>query len=123
MTLTDTSVWVDFFRGASRAADLATLLETNEVLLHPWVLGELVLGGLGPRRESVIADLNRLPVAPRVPDEEVLELIHARGLSGRGIGWVDAHLLAAALVSGSGLWTFDSGLAAVADGLGVPARH
>lgn len=119
MTLVDTSVWVDFFRGAERAASLATLLQDDEVSLHPWVLGELVLGGLGPRRQSVIADLERLPGAPRVPDAEVLELIEARGLSGRGVGWVDAHLLASALVAGSGLWTFDRGLAAVASELGL----
>ena len=74
MILVDTSVWVDFFRGTDRAADLAGHLESNLVLLHPWVLGDLVLGGLGPRRKSVIADLKRLPVAPLVPDEEVLEL-------------------------------------------------
>lgn len=119
MTLTDTSVWVDFFRGAARAAGLAALLQANEVLLHPWVLGELVLGGLGPRRESVIEDLNRLPAAPRVPDPEVFELILGRRLTGRGIGWVDVHLLAAALVAGSELWTFDGRLAAVARDLGV----
>jgi predicted nucleic acid-binding protein len=59
--LVDTSVWVDFFRDRDRAADLAEHLESNLVLLHPWVVGELVSGGLGPRRKSVIADLKRLP--------------------------------------------------------------
>jgi predicted nucleic acid-binding protein len=82
--LVDTSVWIDFFRGADRASDPAEHLESNLVLLHPWVLGELVLGGLGPRRKSVIADLKRLPPSPLVPDEEVLELILTRQLSGRG---------------------------------------
>lgn len=105
MILVDTSVWVDFFRGTERAADLAEHLESSLVLLHPWVLGELVLGGLGPRRSSVIADLKRLPAAPLVPDEEVLELILVRQLSGRGIGWVDVHLLATALVAECGIWT------------------
>jgi D-serine deaminase-like pyridoxal phosphate-dependent protein len=79
--LVDTSVWIDFFRGVDRAADLAEHLESNLVLLHPWILGELVLGGLGPRRKSIIADLKRLPATPLVPDEEVLELILTRGLS------------------------------------------
>ena len=64
MTLAETSVWVDFFRGISRANTLGDLLESNEILLHPWVLGELVRGGLGSRREAVIADLRRLPTAP-----------------------------------------------------------
>jgi len=121
--LVDTSVWVDFFRGAERAADLAEHLESNLVVLHPWVLGELALGGLGPRRKSVIADLKRLPVARLVPDEEVLELILERRLSGRGIGWVDVHLLATALVAGFGLWTFDGHLGAAARDLGVVWAH
>ena len=105
------------------AADLAEHLESNLVLLHPWVLGELVLGGLGPRRKSVIADLKRLPASPLVPDEEVLELILTRQLSGRGIGWVDVHLLASALVAGCGLWTFDGRLGAVARDLGMVSAH
>jgi hypothetical protein len=71
----------------------------------------------------VIADLKRLPALPLVPDEEVLELILARRLSGRGIGWVDAHLLASALVAGCGLWTFDGHLGAVARDLGVVSAH
>ncbi len=121
MILVDTSVWVDFFRGAERAADLADHIKANLVLLHPWVLGELVLGGLGPRRKSVIADLKRLPAVPLVPDEEVLDLILTREVSGRGIGWVDVHLLAAALVAGCGLWTFDGHLGAVAADLSVPS--
>ena len=123
MILVDTSVWVDFFRGADRAADLAEHLESNLVLLHPWVLGELVLGGLGPRRQAVIADLKRLPASPLVPDEEVLELILTRQLSGRGIGWVDVHLLASALVAGCGLWTFDGRLGALARDLGMVSAH
>ena len=117
MTLADTSVWVDFFRGVSRAGALGSLLETNEILLHPWVLGELVLGSLGPRQDSVIADLRLLPAAPGVPDDEVLGLVVGRQLSGRGIGWVDAHLLASALVSRCRLWTFDRALAAAAQDL------
>lgn len=115
MTLADTSVWVDFFRGTSTASTLGDLLETNEILLHPWVLGELVLGGLGPQREAVIADLRRLPTAPCVPDDDVLELVVGRHLWGRGIGWVDVHLLASALVTGCRLWTFDRSLAAAGE--------
>ncbi len=117
MTLVDTSVWVDFFRRTTRAGTLEDLLEANEVLLHPWVLGELILGGLGARREAVVADLRRLSTAPCVPDDEVLELVMGRQLSGRGIGWVDVHLLASALVTGCSLWTFDRALAAAAKDL------
>jgi predicted nucleic acid-binding protein len=119
LTLVDTSVWVEFFRGASRARPLAGLLEGNEVLLHPWVLGELALGGLGPKRAAVIADLRRLPAVDRVAEEEVLELVSGRRLWGLGIGWVDVHLLASALVAGCRLWTFDRSLAATAESLGL----
>jgi predicted nucleic acid-binding protein len=115
LTLADTSVWVDFFHGTTTANTLGDLLETNEILLHPWVLGELVLGGLGPQREAVITDLRRLPTAPCVPDDDVLELVVGRHLWGRGIGWVDVHLLASALVTGCRLWTFDRSLAAAAE--------
>ena len=117
MTLADTSVWVDFFRGTTTANTLGDLLETNEILLHPWVLGELVLGGLGPQREAVIADLRRLPTASCVSDDDVLELVVGRHLWGRGIGWVDVHLLASALVTGCHLWTFDRSLAAAAEAI------
>ena len=119
MILADTSVLVGFFRGPGEAAALANLLEANEISMHPWVVGELALGGLGNRRDEVLADLARLPRMAPVSDEEVLELIHARALSGRGIGWVDAQLLAAALVAGHELWTFDRRLAAVAHAFGM----
>ncbi len=117
MRLVDTSVWVEFFRGSIRAVALGELLEADEVLLHPWVLGELVLGGLGPRREAVIADLRRLPRAPLVADADVLELVTGRRLWRRGLGWVDVHLLASAIVRRCGLWTFDHSLAATAGDL------
>ena len=119
MTLADTSVWVNFFRGASSSGALGDLLETNEILLHPWVLGELVLGSLGLSQHLVIADLQLLPAAPGVPDDEVLDFVVGRQLSGRGICWVDAHLLASALVSRCRLWTFDRALAAAAEDLGL----
>jgi hypothetical protein len=119
LTLADTSVWVDFFRGTTTANTLGDLLETNEILLHPWVLGELVLGGLGPQREAIVADLRRLPTAPCVPDDDALELVVGRQLWGRGIGWVDVQLLASALVTGCGLWTFDRSLAAAAEDIGL----
>ncbi|MGH7150576.1 MAG: type II toxin-antitoxin system VapC family toxin [Planctomycetota bacterium] len=111
MILVDTSVWVEFLRGSPGALPLARLLEEGEVCLHPWVLGEVALGSLGSRRASILADLRGLPPAALVPDEEVLDMIDARSLAGRGIGWVDAHLLASTLVERSGLWTLDRLLA------------
>ena len=119
--LVDTSVWIDFFRGARRAARLGPLLEENEVVIHPWVVGELALGTLGRKRQEILVDLQRLPPAAVVPDREILELAEARRLHGRGIGWVDTHLLGSALVSGVPIWSFDRRLAEVASELGLAA--
>jgi predicted nucleic acid-binding protein len=121
VTLVDTSVWIEFFRGPGRASGLTALLETGEVLLHPFVLGELAIGNLGPDRRRVLRDLEQLPRASAVSDGEVLHLIEARTLFGRGIGWIDAHLLAAALTSAGTLWTLDRRLAAAAAKLKLPS--
>lgn len=107
----DTSIWIEFFAGATRAAGLSERLEAGEVLLHPWVLGEIALGHLGRKRDTVLRDLRSLPVAPVVKDEDVLTLIEQRTVYGRGIGWVDAQLVASARLSGADLWTNDGRLA------------
>ena len=118
--IVDTSVWRRYFSGKSDARALAELLdEEGSVLSHPFVLGELVLGGLSTREHELFT---RLPRAGLVPHEEVLELVRRRRLMRRGIGWVDAHLLASALVSSAALWSFDADLAAAAAALGVEFR-
>lgn len=112
MILVDTSVWVDHLRvGDPR---LVELLTDGQVLGHPWVTGELALGRLS-RRSEILDLLHNLPQATVATDAEVLTLITDRQLFGRGIGYVDAHLLAATLLtSGARLWTRDKRLAAVA---------
>lgn len=116
--LVDTSVWIDHWRSGNRR--LAELLEGNTVLVHPFVVGEIALGHVTSRAE-VLADLATLD-APRIAEHaEVLRLIERRRLWGRGIGWVDAHLLASALLERIGLWTLDAPLARVARELGVAA--
>ena len=114
MILVDTSVWIDYFRGVAAARALADLLEANEVSVHPFVRGELALGGLGRRRIGILDDLAVLPHASLVSDDEVLHMVDARRLMGSGIGWVDAHLVAAALHDGASLWTRDRALSRVA---------
>jgi predicted nucleic acid-binding protein len=117
--LVDTSVWVEHLRLAS--ARLSELLGDGEVLVHPFVLGELALGNLR-RRDAFLSDLRDLPRATVASDEEVVDLIDRQTLFGRGIGYVDAHLLAAArLTSGTKLWTHDRRLQAVAAQLGLAA--
>ena len=119
MILVDTSVWIDFLRGAARAAALAKQLESGDVLAHPWIIGELALGHLGTSRSEILDDLRVIPVVEVLDAEEVLELIEARGLSGSGLGWVDAHLLGSALVAGSELWSLDRALARAVTTLGL----
>jgi hypothetical protein len=114
LIIVDTSVWIEFFRRRGAASSLASLLDAGDVLLHPFVLGELALGNLGRRRSRVLADLRCLPTAVRTEDGDVLQMIESSALSGTGIGWVDAHLLASALASGDSLWTLDTNLSAAA---------
>lgn len=105
MILVDTSVWIDHLRSGNVA--LSAALEGGLVLTHPFVLGELACGNIANRSE-VVALLRKLSVAPVATDEEVLAFIEMRSLMGRGIGYIDAHILASAALSGSArLWTLD----------------
>lgn len=120
MILVDTSVWVEHLRrGLPR---LVTLLQEGEVLIHPWVIGELACGHLR-HRQQVLELLQGLPLATVASDAEVLLLIERQRLVGRGIGYVDAHLLASARLSHCRLWTQDRRLAAVALEQGVAAQE
>ena len=117
MILVDTSVWVDHLRAGDKA--LAALLDAGMVLAHPFVIGELALGNLR-QREIVLNALADLPHASVATDAEVLHFIERHALFGRGIGYIDAHLLAGAqLTEGSELWTNDRRLHDVAAQLGL----
>ena len=108
MILVDTSVWINHLR--SKDADLERLLNDGRVLSHPFITGELAVGNLNPRN-PILHALSRLPEATVARDEEVLNLISIHSLAGRGIGYIDAHLLAAVqLTSGAALWTRDKRL-------------
>lgn len=120
MILVDTSVWVDHLRNGDER--LAGLLEHTLVLAHPYVVGELALGQLR-QRDAVISDLLDLPMANVASDGEVLQFIERETLHGTGIGYVDAHLLAATrLTPGATLWTRDRRLLAAAERLSLAAR-
>lgn len=119
MVLVDTSVWVRFLSNqAPYAVGLERLLSDAEVIGHEFVYGELLIGDRGGRRQW-LADYLLMAGAPVVPHIEVVSFIRERRLHGRGIGWIDAHLLASALVSRSLLWTADARLDAVANELGI----
>lgn len=116
MILVDTSLWIAHLRSGD--GTLVRLLEGALVLGHPWVAGELALGHLS-HREEVIALLGSLPQAAVATNEEVMSLIDRQPLYGLGIGYVDAQLLAATLLTPDAtLWTADRPLAAVAKRLG-----
>jgi hypothetical protein len=117
--LVDTSVWVDHLRASD--ATLSGLLDSGGALGHPFVTGELALGGLR-QRDIVLNALRELPQVTVASDEEVLHFIDRQALFGLGIGYVDAHLLAAVrLTAGARFWTRDRRLQAVATQLGLAA--
>ncbi len=115
MILVDTSVWIEFFRRGND--DLEKMLNEGQVLMHPFILGELACGHLEPRGQ-ILNDLGHMQQLGKASDDEVLYLIEQHRLMGVGIGYLDAHLLAAAKLNpGVRLWTFDKKLADVADNL------
>ena len=117
MILVDTSIWVDHLRAGD--AMLAALLDAGMVLTHPFVIGELALGNLR-QRKAVLAALSDLPLAVVATDAEVLGFIDRHLLFGSSVGYLDAHLLAAALLTaGAALWTNDRRLHDAANALGV----
>lgn len=123
MILVDTSVWIDHLRSSD--ATLAEKLESEQVLTHPYVIGELALGNLR-QRNTILDALQALPIVNVATDQEVLQFIDGNALFGLGIGYVDAHLLAAIrLTPGAAIWTHDKRLASAAAylGLAVPASH
>lgn len=122
MVLVDTSVWIRALSDrAPFAEELGRLLDLDEVVGHDLVYGELLIGDRGGRKK-LLADYKRKIQAATVPHWEVVALVEHRQLHGRGIGWIDVHLLASTLVSAAKLWTADPRLAAVAHDFGVDYR-
>jgi len=118
--LVDTSIWIDHFRAGDPL--LAELLNDRRVLAHPFVAGELACGNL-KNRASILSLFRQMPAAPLASDEEVLFFIEHHALIGRGIGYIDAHLLAATSLAGTArLWTRDTQLNAVAESLNLAFR-
>ena len=117
MVLVDTSIWVDYLRNGDDA--LAHLLTQGQVCMHPMIIGELACGHL-QHREQLIDLLDNLPQISEASHKEALFFLDGQQLMGKGIGWVDVHLLAATLLSSNvSLWTNDKRLARIAETLGV----
>jgi predicted nucleic acid-binding protein len=117
MILADTRVWIDHFRSAD--AELEKRLVNHEIVIHPFVVGELALGPL-PRRSKILTYLDHLPSVRLAQQSEVRQMIETHALHNQGIGLIDAHLLAAVLINpGTELWTRDGALRKVAAKLKV----
>ena len=111
ITLVDSSVWIDHLRKGNNR--LATLLDKGGVCCHRFVIGELACGTLR-NRDELLGLLRALPSVKIAEHEEVLHFIAERKLAGRGLGWIDVHLLASALLANCTVWTFDKALGAAA---------
>lgn len=116
MILVDTSIWIDHLRCAG--GPLTAILPTHLVCTHAFVIGELACGSLSSRQE-ILGLLQALPRLGNANDDEVLFFIERHRLMGRGIGYVDAHLLASAAIHAARLWTRDKRLLVIAEELGL----
>ena len=116
MILVDTSVWIDHFHHSDE--DLKELLLSNQVCIHPFILGELSCDNIRNRRE-VLSLLRTLKSIDTVLEEEVFILIEDRKLFGRGLGFIDIHLLASAMIHHVPIWSRDKSLKRVAGELGI----
>ena len=114
MVLVDTSVWVSHLRDGN--AELANLLNDGRVLCHPLILGELACGNLKDRA-VILSFLQLLPMSIEAEHDEVLSFIENNRLMGKGIGYVDVHLITSAVLTGVPIWTLDKKLAQTADSL------
>jgi Predicted nucleic acid-binding protein, contains PIN domain len=116
MVLVDTSVWVSHLRDGN--TELASLLNEGRVLCHPLIVGELACGNLKDRA-VILSFLQLLPMSIEADHEEVLSFIDNNRLMGKGMGYVDVHLIASALLTGVPIWTLDKKLAQAANGLHI----
>ena len=120
MILVDTSVWVDHLHHGDEA--VAALLDQGSVIMHPFILGELACGSLRNRDET-LRTLAALPRAAVATDDEALVMIERSRLMGRGLGYIDVHLIASALIGGDVIWSRDKSLDLAARELKVRTRY
>jgi predicted nucleic acid-binding protein len=114
MVLVDTSVWVSHLRDGN--AELANLLNDGRVLCHPLIVGELACGNLKDRA-VILSFLQLLPMSIEAEHDEVLSFIENNHLMGKGMGYVDVHLITSSVLTGVPVWTLDKKLAQAAAGL------
>jgi predicted nucleic acid-binding protein len=111
---------VDHFRKGDKR--LAEFLEDNDVVMHPFVMGEIACGSLADR-SLILNLLQQLPAAAVAEPEEVLRYIENHNLHGKGIGFVDVHLLSSTAIDGTKIWTRDKRLRNAAEKLGCALQE
>jgi predicted nucleic acid-binding protein len=116
MVLVDTSVWVSHLRAGN--ARLADLLNDGKVLCHPLIVGELACGNLKDRA-VILSFLQLLPMSIEAEHDEVLSFIENNRFMGKGMGFVDFHLIVSAVLTGVPVWTLDQKLVQVTDRLHI----
>jgi predicted nucleic acid-binding protein len=116
MVLVDTSVWVRYLRDGD--PDLKRLLNDGQVMCHPHIVGELACGNMKNRRE-ILSLVQVLPQATLAQHEEILRFIELNHLMGKGLGYIDVHLSASALLTRVPMWSYDKGLNKVNESLGI----
>jgi hypothetical protein len=120
--LVDTSIWVEMFRRGRFKAELAKLIGNDQLCTHPFVLAELACGYL-PDREQTLLEFEKLHALPTIGTADVRYMIEARGLFSKGIGLIDAQLIASCITThGTQIWTIDAPLGRVAEALGLRAN-
>ena len=121
MILADTSIWIAMFRTGAYKAELGTLIDNDQLCIHPFLIAELALGTL-PDRRKTLEYLDQLISIRPVRLEDLRHMIETRGFASKGIGLTDAHLIASCLATpGTHIWTLDGKLGKVAESLSIRA--
>ena len=116
MILVDTSVWISHLREG--ISELKRLLNDGDVVCHPFIIGELACGNIQNRTE-ILSLFQSLPMTKKANHEEILGFIEAKELMGKGLGYIDVHLLASALLSNAAIWSFDNKLTQISSELNI----
>jgi predicted nucleic acid-binding protein len=121
--LVDTSIWVEMFRRGGFKAQLATLIGNDQLCTHPFVVAELACGSL-PDRQQTLLEFDKLTALPTIRTADVQYMLESRGLFAKGIGFIDAQLVASCIAAhGTQIWTIDGPLGRVAESLGLRATQ
>jgi hypothetical protein len=121
MTLADTSVWIEMFRRGRFKTEMESLVAKDQLCTHPFIVAELACGSI-PDRQRTLHYLDALFALPTIRTADIRLMIEARGLSPKGIGFIDAQLIGSCLATpGTQIWTVDGPLNRVAASLGIQA--